>query len=64
MKILPVKPATVRAFIFFDGKTNASLLRRGLIAFDLASIPTNATITGVTLSMFLSMSHGDPKRFR
>jgi hypothetical protein len=43
----------------FDGKTNSNLLRRGLIAFDLASIPSNATITGATLSMFLSMSHGE-----
>ena len=43
---------------FFDGKTGANLLRRGLIAFDLASIPTNATITGATLSMFLSQAQG------
>ena len=48
----------------FDGKTNANLLRRGLIAFDLTSIPTNATITGATLSMFLSMTHGVPTRSR
>ena len=42
----------------FAGRTNVPNLRRGLIAFDLTSIPTNATITGVTLSMFLSMTHG------
>jgi hypothetical protein len=42
----------------FAGKTNAPSLRRGLIAFDLTSIPGNATITGATLSMFLSMTHG------
>src|SRR5439155_3239793 len=30
--------------------------RRGLIAFDLTSIPPNATITGATLSMFLTRS--------
>jgi hypothetical protein len=43
---------------FFDGKTGANLLRRGLIAFDLASIPTNATILDATLSMFLSQAAG------
>ena len=42
----------------FAGKTNAPSLRRGLIAFDFSSIPTNATITGATLSMFLSKTHG------
>ena len=36
--------------------TDGSGLRRGLIAFDLTSIPANATITGATLSMFLSRS--------
>jgi hypothetical protein len=41
----------------FAGKTNEPRLRRGLIAFDLASIPTNATVTGATLSMFLSRTH-------
>ena len=40
----------------FAGLTDDEGLRRGLIAFDLASIPTNATITGATLSMFLSRS--------
>ncbi|HEX7516147.1 MAG TPA: DNRLRE domain-containing protein [Chthoniobacterales bacterium] len=40
----------------FAGMTDDNGLRRGLIAFDLASIPTNATITGATLSMFLSRS--------
>ncbi len=43
---------------FFAGKTGANTLRRGLVVFDFASIPTNATITGVTLSMFLSKTHG------
>ena len=43
---------------FFDGKTGSNLLRRGLIAFDLSSIPTNATVTDATLSMFLSMTQG------
>jgi hypothetical protein len=40
----------------FAGLTDDEGLRRGLIAFDLASIPTKATITGATLSMFLSRS--------
>jgi hypothetical protein len=44
----------------FAGKTQAPSLRRGLIAFDFASIPSNATITGATLSMFLSKTHGGP----
>ena len=43
---------------FFTGKTAADSLRRGLIAFDFSSIPTNATITGATLTMFVSLSHG------
>jgi hypothetical protein len=40
----------------FSGKTDDNGLRRGLIAFDLSSIPNNATITGASLSMFLSRS--------
>jgi hypothetical protein len=36
----------------FAGRTTNDLLRRGLIAFDLTSIPTNATITEATFSMF------------
>lgn len=36
---------------FFAGRTSGNLLRRGLIAFDLSSIPTNATITGGNLRM-------------
>ena len=43
---------------FFAGMTGANTLRRGLTVFDLTSIPTNATITGATLSMFLSKTHG------
>lgn len=38
---------------FFAGRTSDNLLRRGLIAFDLSSIPTNATITGANLRMRL-----------
>ena len=45
----------------FAGKTNVPSLRRGLIAFDLTSIPTNATITDATLTLFLSQTNGiDP----
>jgi len=43
---------------FFTGKTAADSLRRGLIAFDFSSIPANATITGASLTMFVSLSHG------
>ena len=40
----------------YAGLTQSNSLRRGLIAFDLSSIPANATITGATLSMFLFQS--------
>src|SRR6476660_9639753 len=42
----------------FAGKTAAPSLRRGLIAFDFSSIPTNAIVTSASLSMFLSKTHG------
>ena len=48
------------AFLF-AGKTGTNVLRRGLIAFDLSSIPTNAVITGATLKMFLSQTQGGPQ---
>lgn len=38
----------------FTGLTSSVGLRRGLIAFDLSAIPSNATITDVSLSLFLS----------
>jgi hypothetical protein len=60
MKIWLGKLATGAGIYFFTGRTLIPALRRGLIAFDLNSIPANATITGVNPSMFLSMSHGDP----
>ena len=41
----------------FTGLTGVAGLRRGLIAFDLTAIPTNATIMDATLSMFLSTPH-------
>src|SRR5215831_5916105 len=42
----------------FAGLTNVAGVRRGLIAFDLSSIPSSATVTDATLSMFLSTPHG------
>jgi plastocyanin len=42
----------------FAGKTNVPTVRRGLIAFNLAAIPTNATVTDASLSMFLSQTSG------
>src|SRR5213075_3135549 len=41
----------------FAGLTGVAGLRRGLIAFDLSAIPTNATVMNATLSMFLSTPH-------
>ena len=45
---------------FFAGKTgefNGFVIRRGLIAFDIAgSVPEGSTITGVTMTLHLSMS--------
>jgi hypothetical protein len=51
-----------QGIFLFAGKTNAPNLRRGLIAFDLASIPTNATVTAATFSMFLNQprANGTP----
>jgi hypothetical protein len=45
----------------YTGMTGGNGLRRGLIAFDLSSIPSDATITQATLSMFLSRSGPVPK---
>src|SRR6266508_4604988 len=41
---------------FFAGRTNDGLIRRGVIAFDVAgsTIPPGSTITGVTLTLHLS----------
>ena len=38
----------------FAGRTSNDALRRGLVAFDLTSIPTSATITDASFSMFLN----------
>ena len=43
----------------YAGKTGSNdnfKVRRGLIAFDLRSIPANATVTGATLTLFKSNS--------
>jgi hypothetical protein len=47
----------------FTGLTGVAGLRRGLIAFDLSAIPTNATVTDASLSMFLSTPHAQTKSF-
>jgi hypothetical protein len=39
---------------FYTGKTGTELLRRALIAFDLSSIPPNATVTSATLTLRLT----------
>jgi hypothetical protein len=43
---------------FYVGDNNkpTNFIRRGLIKFDLSSIPTNATITAVTLTLHMSKS--------
>src|SRR5204863_2324099 len=40
------------------GKTGSNLIRRALVAFDFSSIPTTATITGASVSMYLSLAAG------
>lgn len=42
---------------FFVGRTNAGLLRRGVITFDIAAaVPAGSTITAVTLKLHMSRS--------
>src|SRR5687767_4270859 len=41
---------------FFAGRTGDGYLRRALIAFDLSSIPPGSTITGATVTLFMSRS--------
>src|SRR4051794_8388981 len=38
----------------YTGLIGQELLRRAFIAFDLSSIPSNATVTGATLTLHLS----------
>ena len=39
---------------FFSGTTAASAVRRGLLWFDLSSIPTGSTINSVTVTLHMS----------
>ena len=49
-------------FNFFAGQTNRGLIRRGLIAFDVAgSVPQGVTIENVTLNMRMSRSTAGDK---
>jgi hypothetical protein len=48
---------------FFAGETDDSLLRRGVLAFDIAGhIPQGSTITGVSLSLSMSRTSSDTSR--
>lgn len=43
---------------FFVGNTNANVIRRGLISFDIAAaVPAGATINSATLTLRMSMSN-------
>jgi hypothetical protein len=48
-------------FVGRIGPNGGNLLRRGAIAFDLSSIPTNALITDVTLNLMLIRGNGGPQ---
>ena len=41
---------------FFAGRNAAGDRRRGLVAFDLSSVPSGATVTGVVLTLHLSQT--------
>jgi hypothetical protein len=41
---------------FFSGQTNALELRRGIIAFDLSSIPVDALVQDVSLVLFMDQT--------
>ncbi len=43
---------------FYGGRTNQGVVLRSVLAFDLTSIPPNATITSVSLTMVVSQSSG------
>jgi hypothetical protein len=46
---------------FFAGETNGGLIRRGVIAFDIAdNIPAGATINSVALQLHMSMTAAGP----
>lgn len=44
----------------FSGVTNAGNIRRALVRFDLAAIPTGATITGVSLRLRITQTIAGP----
>jgi hypothetical protein len=44
----------------FAGLTSQSSIRRGLVSFDVSSIPLGSTITGVTLTLFMSQTTTGP----
>ena len=46
---------------FFAGTTGQPRIRRTLIAFDLTSIPPNATVTGAKLFLYLIQEQGGPQ---
>lgn len=50
---------------FYAGRTNqaGNSLRRGLIAFNLATVPTGSTVTAVTLSLHVSKSNSAGRPF-
>src|ERR1700749_3607096 len=48
-------------FVGRIGPNGGNLLRRGAIAFDLSSIPTNATIDSVSLALMLIKGNGGPQ---
>ncbi len=39
---------------FFSGRTNASNLRRGLVAFDTSGIPPGSTVTSASMQLYMS----------
>jgi spore coat protein A len=39
---------------FFAGRTNVGPVRRGLVAFNVSSIPSGATVNSVTLTLYMS----------
>lgn len=47
----------------FAGLTQQPLLRRGLLAFDVSSIPAGSTITGVTLTLHMSRTSAGNESF-
>jgi hypothetical protein len=44
----------------YVGRTNGNPLRRGLVDFDLSTVPAGATVTGVTLKLHLNKTGPGP----